>query len=67
MIFYGKKINLIILVPNATVGFNWNPDSPSYGLDLAFAACEWCVGLAFVSYFLTLYPDFKVIYYTIFI
>lgn len=50
-------------IPNATEfaagGFKWDPESDSYSLDLAFAACEWCVGLAFVSYFVTLYPDFK--------
>lgn len=39
--------------------FNWDKDSPSYPLDLTLAACEWLVGLAFVAYFLTLYPDFK--------
>jgi len=53
---------VFILVPNATdtEHFKWDPSSPGYGLDLAFAACEWCVGLIFVSYFVTLYPDFKV-------
>lgn len=40
--------------------FKWDPDSESYQLDLAFAACEWCVGILFVAYFMTLYPDFKV-------
>lgn len=38
----------------------WDPTSPSYKLDLAFAGCEWGVALVFVSYFVSLYPDFKV-------
>jgi len=39
--------------------FTWDPTSPTYRLDLAFAACEWGVGLCFVGYFATLIPDFK--------
>ena len=42
--------------------FTWDPTSPTYRLDLAFAACEWGVGLCFVGYFATLIPDFKVIF-----
>ena len=38
----------------------WDPDSPTYKLDLIFAASEWIVGLCFVGYFATLIPDFQV-------
>ena len=40
--------------------FEWDPTSPTYHLDLAFAACEWGVGLCFVAYFATLISDFEV-------
>ena len=46
---------------------HWDPTSPTYHLDLAFAACEWGVGLCFVGYFATLITDFQVSSNTIFL
>lgn len=43
---------------NMTSHLGWDPDSPTYKLDLIFAASEWIVGLCFVGYFATLIPDF---------
>ena len=43
-----------------TSHLGWDPDSPTYKLDLIFAASEWIVGLCFVGYFATLIPDFAV-------